>query len=95
MQVTKFIKAILELAGLEDDPTYKRNRLVNVGEETQMILSAAQYLDPETILNHLPFLSPDEIEEILDKLQEAEAARYEEEQAQADAEGAEQGVNNG
>jgi len=89
-QVTKFIKAILELAGIDDDPTYKRNRLVNIGEETQMILYAAQYLDPETILNHLPFLSPDEIEDILDKLQEAEAERYAEEGAEGmeEAEGA-------
>lgn len=88
IQVTQFIKAILELAGVEDDPTYKRNMLVNIAEVTQMVLSAAQYLDPETILKHLPFLSPDEIEDILDKLQEAEAERYAEEGTE-DAEGME------
>ena len=33
-------------------------------EETQMILTAAQYLDDETILKHLPFLTQEEVDEI-------------------------------
>ena len=84
-QVTQFIEALLDLLGIEDEPTYKRNRIINVAEETQMILSAAQYLDQETILKHLPFLSPDEIDEIQAKLKEAEAERYEQEMAMAQA----------
>ena len=42
-----------------------------------MILSAAQLLDKETVLNHLPFLSPDEIPAILERTQEEEMARNE------------------
>lgn len=83
-QVTQFIESLLNLLGIEDEPTYKRNRLINMAEDTQMILSAAQYLDPETVLKHLPFLSPDELDEIVEKLKEAEADRYEEEQAMLD-----------
>ena len=83
-QVTQFIEALLNLLGIKDEPTYKRNRLINMAEDTQMILSAAQYLDPETVLKHLPFLSPDELDEIMEKLKEAEADRYEEEQAMLD-----------
>lgn len=79
VQVTQFIEGLLDLMGIEDAPTYKRNRIINIGEETQMILSAAQYLDAETVLKHLPFLSPDEIDSIMEKLQEAEAERYEQE----------------
>ena len=30
-----------------------------------MIMTAANYLDDETILNHLPFLLPDEVKDIL------------------------------
>lgn len=74
--VTAFIRGLLDLAQIEDDPTYKRSRIVNMQEETQMILSAAQFLDAETILKHLPFLNPDEIDSILDKLTEEEANRY-------------------
>lgn len=75
--VTKFIDAVLELIGVEDSPTYKRNQLTNKTEETNNVLAAAQYLDDETILKHLPFLSPDEIDGILKRKQEEEANRYE------------------
>ena len=81
-QVTQFIEGLLNLLGIEDEPTYKRNRIINTGEETQMVLSAAQYLDPETVLKHLPFLSPDEIDDVMAKLKEAEAERFEQEQEQ-------------
>lgn len=77
--VTKFINAVLELIGLKDSPTYKRSAITNITEETQNVLAAAQYLDDETILKHLPFLSPDEIDGILERREEEEAARYEEE----------------
>ena len=76
--VSNFIKGILKLANIDDSPSYKRNKIINMQEDTQMVLSAAQYLDDETILKHLPFLSPDEIETILDKRVEEEAARFEE-----------------
>jgi len=74
--VTAFIRGLLNLAGIDDEPTYKRSKIINMQEETQMILSAAQYLDTETVLKHLPFLSPDEIETILEKLTQEEAERY-------------------
>ena len=66
-QVTTFIMGILQLAGIEDTPSYKRSKIVNQLEETQMVLTAATYLDDETILNKLPFLSDDEVQEILDR----------------------------
>lgn len=65
--VTEFIHGILALAGIDDEPTYKRNRIANMTEETQMVLSAAGVLDDETILRHLPFLTPDEVDGILDR----------------------------
>ena len=55
-------------------------KILNMQEDTQMVLSAAQYLDDETILRHLPFLSPDEIDDILARKDEEEAERYEEEE---------------
>lgn len=74
--ITDFIEELLKLLNITDSPTYKRNRIINQQEDTQMILSAAQYLDDKTILKHLPFLSPDEIDGILDRRVEEEADRY-------------------
>ena len=45
-------------------------------EETNMVLAAAEYLDNETVLKHLPFISPDEIDEILDNAIREEAERF-------------------
>lgn len=76
MCVSDFIDNILALVGIEDSPTFKRTKVVNMGEETQMVLSAADYLDEETVLKHLPFISPDEIDEILAKKQKEDIDRY-------------------
>lgn len=77
MCISDFIDHILALIGVEDSPTFKRTKVVNMGEETQMVLQAANYLDAQTILEHLPFLSPDEIEDILERKQAEEAERFE------------------
>lgn len=74
-----FVDGILALAGYDEqvDYTFKRSRIANQTEETNMVLAAAQYLDQETILRHLPFLAADEIDGILDRTTEEEANRYE------------------
>ena len=76
--VIEFIQNILDLAGIDDNPTFKRSMIINQTEETNMVLAAAQYLDDETVLKHLPFISPDEIENILDNTTREEATRFEE-----------------
>ena len=77
MCVSDFIDNVLKLIGIEDSPTFKRTKVTNMTEETNMILSAADYLDRETVLKHLPFLSPDEIEDIMIRKDQEEAERYE------------------
>lgn len=74
--VIEFIQGILELAGIDDNPTFKRSKIINQTEETNMILAAAQYLDPETVLKHLPFINTDEVDAILDNLTREEANRF-------------------
>ena len=64
-QVIECVQQILALIGIEDTPIFKRNRISNQREQTEMVLSAAQYLDETTILNNLPFISPDEVQQIL------------------------------
>ena len=83
-----FINGLLNLIGVDDAPTFKRSKIINMSEDTQMILQAAQYLDDETILKHLPFLNIDEVDEILKRVDEEELDRMaaEEEPEQNDQE---------
>lgn len=48
-QVSEFISGILKLAGIDDIPTYTRNRITNSQEEMQTVLMAAQYFDEEYV----------------------------------------------
>lgn len=67
-QVNAFVQQILALKGIENDyPLFDRNRISNEKEETEMIMLAAQYLDAETILRKLPFITVDEIDGIMAK----------------------------
>lgn len=78
-QVIEFIQQILRLIGIEDTPVFKRNRISNQAEQTNMVLSAAEYLDEETILSKLPFVTIDEVAGILAKKDQESADRFEEE----------------
>lgn len=75
-QVSEFIEQILKLVGVEDVPVFKRNRISNEREQTDMILSASDYLDDETILNKLPFITVDEIASILANKQQEDYDRF-------------------
>lgn len=76
-QVTEFIQQILNLMGIEDIPVFKRNRISNENEQTQMILSASDYLNDETILNKLPFITVDEVSSILANKEQENFDRFE------------------
>ncbi|MBQ0061349.1 MAG: phage portal protein, partial [Bacteroidales bacterium] len=56
--VIDFVQQILSLAGIDDEPSFTWNRVVNIQEQTNTILSAANYLDDETLIKKLPFLTP-------------------------------------
>lgn len=49
---------------------------MNQLEQTQMVLMAAQYLDDETILSKLPWLTQEEIANILKRKSAEELERY-------------------
>lgn len=76
-QIIEFIQAILELQGIEDTPVFKRNRISNQSEQTTMVLSAADYLDEETVLQKLPFITPDEVSAILARKAADDASNFE------------------
>lgn len=66
-QIIKFVQQILALMGVEDTPVFKRNRISNQMEQTQMVMMEAQYLDDETVLQKLPNITVDEIPGILQR----------------------------
>lgn len=66
-ETTRFIKQILALNGIEDEPVYKRNRISNQKEQVEMIMMEATYLDEETVLQKLPNVTVDEVQQILAK----------------------------
>lgn len=76
LQIIKFIHNLLALLDIEDDPIFKRNRISNQKEQTEMILSAAEYLDDETVLTKLPFISVDEVTEILKKKDKQDELKF-------------------
>ena len=63
--VIDFLQALFKIVGIEDDPSFTRSKVTNQLEQTQMVLLAANYLDDETILKKLPWLTQEEVAEIL------------------------------
>lgn len=78
--IRDFISKLLALLGIDDEPSFKWNRIANQSEETQMVLTAAAYLDSETILNHLPWLTPEEVEKVLERKETEDYSRFDSEE---------------
>lgn len=71
-----FIRQICAVAGIDDpEPAFTWNKVVNQAEITNMVISAAEFLDDETTLRHLPWLLPEEVPEILKRRDEADLKR--------------------
>lgn len=79
-QIIQCIQQIERLNGWEElVPQFKRNRISNQAEQTQMVMLAAEYLDEETLLSKLPFVTVDEVKAILAGKDAESADRFEEE----------------
>lgn len=70
------IQGILSLAGIDDEPSFKWNRIANQTEETNMVLSAAAVLGDELTLKKLPFLTPEEVEDRIREMGDEAMNRY-------------------
>ena len=82
--VTEFINGILELAGIEDEPTYTRSQMSNQSELLEMVLQCAEYLDDEYVTTKILTLlgDSDKVQEVM-KRKDAEAAdRYKQQEAE-------------
>ena len=78
--VLDFINGILEVAGIEDKPTFTRSYLINVQEEVGTVLQAAQYLDDEYVTRKILTLlgDADKAEEMLKAMEANEYERLNE-----------------
>lgn len=74
--ILDFLYDLFKLVGIDDNPTFKRNKIQNQMEQTQMVLMAAQYLDDETLLNKLPWITPEEVQGILERKDTEEFSRF-------------------
>lgn len=77
--VTDFLRGILSLAGIDDDPTYRRDTIVNQTEELSNILQAAEYLDADTVTRQICGVLGliDDADAIIAKRKGEELSRYE------------------
>ena len=75
--VLDFLKGILAIAGLEDNPTFTRSTIVNTTEEIQNLVAAGVYLDQEYVTEKILNLlgDGDKAEEILKRMAAAEIDR--------------------
>lgn len=82
--VTEFINKILEIAGIDDKPTYTRSQMSNQEGLLEIVLQSAEYLDDEYVTTKILTLlgDADKAQEVL-KRKDAEAAdRYKQQEAE-------------
>lgn len=79
-QVTKFINGILKLAGIDDKPSYTRDKIINKLEETQVVLMGANYVTREYITKKLLTIwgDADMVEDILKQQAADDLDRFDE-----------------
>lgn len=70
--VDDFIAGILDVAGIDDAPTFTRSYLINVQEEVNTVLQAAQYLDDEYVTRKILTIlgDADKAEDVLKAMDE-------------------------
>ena len=74
-QIIEAVQGILALFGIDEVPVFQRNRISNKKEQTETVMMAANYLDEETVLKKLPFITPDEVLDIMATKNAETAAR--------------------
>lgn len=76
--VIDFVNRILALAGIDDNVSFVRSRIMNNSEEIQNVLASAEYLDSGYITKRILTLmgDPDKYQEVMDNLIAEDAARF-------------------
>jgi hypothetical protein len=82
-QVIEAIRNLLALQGVsaaDATPQFKRNRVSNSKEQVEVLMLEAPYLDDRTILQKLPNISSEEVEEIMARKASENLGRLEDEE---------------
>lgn len=77
-QLTKGLRPLLAMLGIDDAPIYTRKAIANEKEIIDAVLAEYQagIIDRETALRKLPNIDNDEIKEIMDAIEGQEQARF-------------------
>ena len=75
LQVIEAVRQQLKLMGIDDTPRFSRSKAKNITELTNAVMASAQYLDAEAVLDHLPFITVDEKDAILQRMDAEDARR--------------------
>jgi hypothetical protein len=75
--VIEFLRGVLKIAGVDDEPSFTRSKLVNVNEEVQTVMQAATALDDEYVTRKVMTLlgDIDQIDEALERMDADELQR--------------------
>jgi SPP1 family phage portal protein len=73
-QIIKFIKGILEIAGIDDNPSFTRSKLINVNESVSTVLQAAEFLEEQYVTEKILTIlgDGDKAEEVLRQMESNE-----------------------
>ena len=78
-QIIECIVALLALQGVSEEdatPSFKRNRVSNQKEQTDMVMEALDLVGEELALKKLPWLSADEVAARIDAMENNNITRY-------------------
>ena len=86
--VTTWIKGLLDLLGIDDDPSYQRDTIINKNEEIQNVLQAAEYTSEKYTTKKLLTImgDVDAVEAVMKDRLEEDASRYAREEPEPEQE---------
>lgn len=86
--IGEFIDGILEIAGIEDEYSFTRSKIVNVAEEVQTIMQAASYLGGDYVTGKIMTIlgDGDKIESVLKEMETDDISRFNSREVINDAE---------
>lgn len=76
--IIDFLNGILQVAGLEDKPTFTRSYLINTQEEIETVMQASQYLSEDYVTRKILTLlgDADKADEIMKAIDEESMSRF-------------------
>lgn len=74
--IKTFLRDVFALAGIDDEPTFTRHQISNDNEMTQQVVLAAPLIGDSMAIRKLPFLSPEEVNELLEEREADEFAAF-------------------